>query len=260
MNDPEDQAYLRAVQYRDGSNLSARARLHERYSTAAINWFDFVTALVDWSDVSDALDVGCGTGLVWPAIDAVLSRPLSLTLTDLSAGMVDEAKTRISPLARVAVVRTEVADVQALPFDDASFDVVLANHMLYHVPDRPQAVRELRRVLRPHGRLVAGTNGPLHMRELDALTTDSNSRGYAAAFGRENGHAILSQSFGYVTWHPHEDSLRCTDADAVVAYVASMAPEHAPSAKVRTEVETVMAANDGVFAITKDTGAFVASQ
>ena len=47
----------------------------------------------------------------------------------------------------------EVADVQDLPFPDASFDAVIANHMLFHVEDRPRALGEIVRVLRPDGRL-----------------------------------------------------------------------------------------------------------
>ena len=50
------------------------------------------------------------------------------------------------------------ADAQSLPFPDASFDVVTARHMLYHVADIPLALREAHRVLRPAGRFLAVTN------------------------------------------------------------------------------------------------------
>jgi len=49
-------------------------------------------------------------------------------------------------------------DAQWLPFADASFDCILAMHMLYHVPDRDLAIAEMRRVLRPGGVLLALTN------------------------------------------------------------------------------------------------------
>jgi ubiquinone/menaquinone biosynthesis C-methylase UbiE len=61
------------------------------------------------------------------------------------------------------------ADVAVLPVRDGVFDVVLAVHMLYHVPDRKAAVRELRRVLAPGGVCIAVTNGVRHTRSLRAL-------------------------------------------------------------------------------------------
>lgn len=62
-----------------------------------------------------------------------------------------------------------VADAQALPFADATFDAVIANHMLYHIPDLPRALAEIRRVLKPAGRFYASTIGREHMHELDEL-------------------------------------------------------------------------------------------
>jgi SAM-dependent methyltransferase len=64
-----------------------------------------------------------------------------------------------------------VADARALPFPDASFDAVLACHMLYHVPDRARAYAEVKRVLRPGGRFVAATNVWTHLIELRELLT-----------------------------------------------------------------------------------------
>ena len=58
------------------------------------------------------------------------------------------------------------ADATALPLPDGVADLTLAMHMLYHVPDPSQAVRELRRVTRPGGRVVIGLNGLDHLREL----------------------------------------------------------------------------------------------
>src|SRR5262249_57472416 len=62
-----------------------------------------------------------------------------------------------------------VVDAQWLPFQDASLDALLANHMLYHVPDRARALREFARVLKPGASLLATTNGEAHMAEIPAL-------------------------------------------------------------------------------------------
>jgi SAM-dependent methyltransferase len=68
-----------------------------------------------------------------------------------------------------------VADVERLPFIDAGFDVILANHMLYHAPDVGSAVSELRRVLRPGGTLLATTNADGNFSELYELLAEAAS-------------------------------------------------------------------------------------
>jgi ubiquinone/menaquinone biosynthesis C-methylase UbiE len=82
----------------------------------------------------------------------------SLTLADSSDGMLRAA--RVSLGNRVEYV---LADVGALPFPDATFDVVVANHMLYHMPDRPRAFAEIQRVLAPAGAFHCSTNGRGHL-------------------------------------------------------------------------------------------------
>jgi SAM-dependent methyltransferase len=64
------------------------------------------------------------------------------------------------------------ADAQALPFPDDAFDVTLAMHMLYHVPDRTLAIAELRRVLRPDGVALVVTNSETHLQQLDDMLAE----------------------------------------------------------------------------------------
>ena len=72
-----------------------------------------------------------------------------MTLTDISPAMVDAAREQLDD---VCGVKFEFADIQNLPYPDASFDVVIANMMLYHVPDIARGLSEVRRVLRRDGR------------------------------------------------------------------------------------------------------------
>lgn len=98
----------------------------------------------------------------WMADDTRELRPAGwcIVCTDLSPGMAAEAR---SELAGEAGLSFAAADAQALPFPDESFDVVLANFMLYHVPDRPRALAEIRRVLRSGRQFAAATVGRTHM-------------------------------------------------------------------------------------------------
>ena len=72
---------------------------------------------------------------MWADPDVTVPSGVELTVTDLSPGMVDEATARIVATGRFDRVHGQVADVMALPFDDRSFDRVVADHMLYHAPD-----------------------------------------------------------------------------------------------------------------------------
>ena len=159
-----DQKYLRCDQYRDPTKLAARADLHAKYGTANVRWFPWVAGQIDWPFYGDILEVGCGPGWMWEEAASQLPSELRLTLTDLSAGMVDVALDRASTVFET-VQGCEV-DAQRLPFKPESFDVIVANHMLYHVPEPSRAVTEFARVLRPHGVLVAGTVGEGNLREL----------------------------------------------------------------------------------------------
>lgn len=175
-----DQGYLRDVQYVNSERLRARAALHAKYGTAAAPWFRWLVSLVDWPASGDVLEAGCGPGWMWAEAAAVLPAGLRLTLTDLSPGMVREAHVRVSALERFAAVSAGVVDAQRLPFPDASFDVAVANHILYHVPDPTAAVAELARVIRPTGYLLAAANGPDNMKELWEIRSEIFGKGSMA--------------------------------------------------------------------------------
>src|SRR5262249_47596906 len=108
------------------------------------------------------LDVGCGNGAYLGTLARRGHRGV-IVGADLSPGMLDAAR------ARTQHSRLLIADVQHVPFDNASFDVVMAMHMLYHASDRALAIRELRRVMRDDGVTLVVTNSEQHLRELDEL-------------------------------------------------------------------------------------------
>jgi ubiquinone/menaquinone biosynthesis C-methylase UbiE len=96
------------------------------------------------------LDVGCGTG-IFTEIILDKASPRSLAAVDPSAAQIEHA--RKTPAGQR--VRFEVADAQALPFADGSFDVVASSLVLNFIPDPAKAVREMRRVAGPKA-VVAG--------------------------------------------------------------------------------------------------------
>jgi SAM-dependent methyltransferase len=131
---------------------------------------------------SRVLEVGCGWGelAAWIAKDT----GAEVIATDLSPRMVD--------LARRAGVEARIADVQELPFEDASFDAVVAAWMLYHVPDLERGLSEIARVLRPGGAFFATTNSRYHLQELRELVGSGPS---PSKFTREDGREQLLRHF-----------------------------------------------------------------
>src|SRR5437868_1252987 len=192
-------------QYRTGANLEARIALHERFSTARQGFHQWLFEHMDLPADARILELGCGTGQMWRALGARVPRTWRLVLTDMSLGMVSSLDlTGFQNLS--GLLQT---DAQAIPFADESFDAVVANHMLYHVPDLNGALRQIRRVLKGGGRLYAATNGTVHMHELDqfaaALGIDYHVPNLS--FRLENGIQWLAPYFQPVTRHDFADSL-----------------------------------------------------
>ncbi len=149
------------------------------------------------------LDAGCGSG----DFAALLTAP-DLRCVDLSPAAVDAARER--------GLRAEVADVQNLPFPDGSFDVVVANWVLYHVHDRALAIAELARVLTPAGRFVGCYNAPGHLQEL------WSSVGVPVAaddFNADNGPGELQRSFGRVQVREAHGEVLWETRERVQAYL-----------------------------------------
>ena len=223
-----DPARLSAGQYRTDANLKARASLHERFGQGP-PWHPWVFAKLPRRVNLDVLELGCGPGQFWHANVDQVPAGWTLTLTDVSPGMLTVARSTLREAGLKA--RTLQLDASELlrdeRFADGAFDVVLANHMLYHVPDLDAALRGVRRVLRPAGSLLAATNGRRHLHELRDLADRElpvpYQRDAHLAFDLEGGEAVLRRTFRTVRLHRKEDVLHVTDERAIVAYVASMA-------------------------------------
>jgi SAM-dependent methyltransferase len=137
------------------------------------------------------LDAGCGPGAYVPAVAGRLSSHARFTALDINHSRVRMVDPSLATRA--------TADITSMPFRDGSFDVVLAMHMLYHVPHVPDAVRELHRVLRPGGVLYALTNSEHAQWELTALYLRNGGDDEKAfgdtQFSNESGGALLRTVF-----------------------------------------------------------------
>lgn len=254
LNDP---SYVEH-QYQDSSNLEARAALHKRFRTAPRKWFDWYFDHLDLPASARVLEVGCGTGALWSENRVRIPATWVLTLTDFSPGMLVTAQ-RAIPAARFVVT-----DAQALAFEWGEFDAVIANHMLYHVPDVPRALAEFKRVLKPRGKLFAATNGVNHLRELRALigsVIGLSQPFLEMQFNLENGADYLAHYFSTIRRFDFEDRLVVTEVEPLIAYAMSgVLSTRLRDSDGESQLRQIVAdhiARDGAFVITKSTGLFV---
>jgi SAM-dependent methyltransferase len=208
-----DDPALVASEYADETRLRRRAAAYTGEGTAVDARAPLVAAVVE-ARPRRLLEVGAGWGELaeWLARDT----GADVVATDLSPRMVE--------LARERGVDARLADVQALPFADGEFDVVVAAWMLYHVPDLERGVAELARVLRPGGRFVAATNSRLHLIELRELVASGPS---TLSFSRESGEELLGRHFAHVRREDVDGQLEFADRTKVEEYIRasiSMSP------------------------------------
>jgi SAM-dependent methyltransferase len=259
----QDDNYLQTVQYANSNRLSARANIHAKYGRG--DWFSWLASQPDWPCEGDVLEVGCGPGWFWGEAASHLPARLRLQLTDLSHGMVTEALNRVRASAHWNQVEGCVADASTLPFPDASFDVVLASHMLYHLPDPRDGVTEIARVLRSNGIAVIATNGISNMRELLDLRRSvfggEHGDQVSSVFTLENGRPMLEAVFKTVELRQYPDLLVCTEPRDIIDYLTSSPPgdgasEHQIEA-LREAVTIAFHKSGGKFTVTKDVGVFL---
>jgi SAM-dependent methyltransferase len=203
LNDPA----LVQREYADESGLSQRIAAQE--SAAGPDPRQVAFDAVAEVGPRRVLEVGPGRGELAERIRHVLGA--EVVALDQSERMV--------ALTRARGVEAIVGDVQELPFPDGHFDCALAAWMLYHVPDVDRAVRELRRVLRASGRLVAVTNSERTLSELWDLLGDVGSR--SDSFSAENGEWPLLRHFTIVERRDVHGTVTFADREAAHRYVSA---------------------------------------
>ena len=223
-----DQTYLLNEQYKDATSLDARVRLHQLFSTNKYGWQRWCFDHYALPGNARVLEIGCGPAHLWATNIDRVPPDWRITLTDFSGGMLEQAKRNLGD--RAEGFAFEIADAQQLPFDVGSFDAVIANHMLYHVPDRLKALSEMQRVLKPGGMVYLATNGLNHLRELYELEQRFDPTidfGWSSAtpklFSLDNGGEEVERFFHTVRVVRYEDGLHITQAAPLVDYILSMA-------------------------------------
>lgn len=213
------------AQYRNSTNISARIRLHRLFSSNKQGWFPWIYEQCQITEGMKILELGCGNGRLWIENKAKLPADCEIILSDISEGMIRDVRREQS----LQDDRFSFAafDCHAIPYEDASFDLVIANHVLFYCKDVDRVCSEVGRVLKPGGRFVCGTYGMAHMQEVSRLVTQFDDRITLSGenlyehFGKENGAQALAPYFAEVDWQQYEDALIVTQAEPLIEYVLS---------------------------------------
>lgn len=251
------------TQYQNATNINARIALHRDFSVNPEGWFPWLFRQMPMKPGMKVLELGCGNGALWLENLSQIPSEISILLSDSSEGMVREVQHKLSEDQRFSF---QTIEMDHIPYPDQSFDLVIANHVLFYSNELDQTLKEIRRVLKPEGTLAASTYGAKHMKEITQLVQEFNPEIRLAAenlydqFGLENGEAILKPYFGSVMSRRYEDSIEISEADPLISYILSchgnqnrLLLDHYK--EFREFVQNKV--RDG-FHITKDAGVFLA--
>ena len=212
-------------QYQNASNISSRISLHSLYAQNPKGWFPWIYEQCQICSGMKVLEVGCGDGTLWVQNEKLIPENIEITLSDVSDGMLRDARRALGTEDTRFDFR--VLDCQQIPYPEQSFDLVMANHVLFYCEDIGKALNEIYRVLKPEGRLVCSTYGSDHMKEVSELVHGFDEHIVLSAdklyerFGRENGAEILADYFPEAEWRTYEDSLVVPEPEPLISYILS---------------------------------------
>ena len=245
-------------QYRSSSNLNTRISIHDKYSTNKMGFSNWIYSNYEIPEGARILELGCGTGSMWIGKDEVVRKCGKLILSDFSEGMIETAKEKLSSYDKIEY---QVIDIQDIPYEDDSFDIVIANMMLYHVPDLQKGLSEVRRVLKEGGAFYCATFGEHGIMEylsgilIEYGVEDNTNKNFTL----QNGDQYLKSAFGKVERFDYKDSLAVTNIEDIIDYIYSLSSMTTLSSMNREKIRDALTEKmtDGVLSLPKDYGMFI---
>ena len=250
------------TQYQNAANISARIRLHREYSVNPKGWFPWLLEQCELHEGMRILEIGCGNGALWSENREWLPEHMQVVLSDKSDGMLRDVQRELGEDVRFSYKRF---DCNEMPYGEAAFDLVIANHVLFYCEDSPQVLSECKRVLRPNGQFLCSTYGRNHMKEITQLVQRFNKDIVLSAdclyehFGLENGAEILRTFFPKAEKHIYKDAIEIDEPEPLISYILSC---HGNQNQLLLDQykefgEFVSQQMRGGFHITKEAGAFI---
>lgn len=247
-------------QYATAKNLNTRMSIHDKYSTNKQGFGNWIISNYRINKGMKILELGCGTGDIWKNRETLISKCSTLILSDFSEGMVTAAKENVGNYDNIEY---KVLDIQEIPYEDETFDAVIANMMLYHVPDIYTGLAEVRRVLKRDGSFYCATYGEHGIIEYlsEILAPYGVEDNLNKNFTLQNGAGILSKSFSKIKKLEYIDSLAVSNVDDMVDYIYSLSSMTLLNNVSKHIIKEILMQNliDGVLNVPKEYGMFIAS-
>lgn len=247
-------------QYAKASNLNTGISIHDKYSTNKMGFGNWIVSNYKIDKGMRVLELGCGTGDMWKGRKSLIRACSKLILSDFSDGMVAATKETIGNYDNIEY---KVLDIQEIPYEDKSFDIVIANMMLYHVPNINKGLAEVRRVLKNGGAFYCATYGEHGI--IEYLSKILSEYGVEDSINKnftlQNGYAILSKTFSNVLKKEYIDSLAVTDVDDMVEYIYSLSSMTSLNNVPKQIIRDILIRNttDGILNVPKEYGMFISS-
>lgn len=247
------------AQYASSERLDTRINFHNMYSTNKMGFGPWLISNYEIKDGMRVLELGTGTGDMWKGHGDLIAKCDKLVLSDFSEGLLDTARKNIGEFENVEYKQI---DIQDIPFEDNSFDIVIANMMLYHVPDIDKAISEVRRVLKADGIFYSATYGENNFNDIIAGWFGLIGKNYDPnhLFTLQNGGDILGKEFADIEVRRYEDSLHVTNIDDLADYLQSLKTLHGIGNMERDEILKMLRLHEegGAINLQKEYGTFIA--
>ncbi len=211
-------------QYKSDKNLNIRSNLHS-YNINRIDFDKWCFNQINFSRDANVLELGCGTGKLWFKNKDYIESTLNITLSDFSKSMIKIAKNRLKDVNHEFGYKE--INAENIPYNDETFDIIIAQHMIYFIPDIEKALVEIQRVLKPNGVFYVTANSCESMKELNKLAENFapnlglDSNGYSERFDLEHGRGMLEKYFSKVNVEILDGKIIVDEAEPVVSYKAS---------------------------------------
>ena len=211
-------------QYKSDKNLNIRSNLHS-YNINKVDFDKWCFSQINFPKNARILELGCGTGKLWFKNKESINKDLNITLSDFSKSMLKIAKDKLKEVEYD--FKYEEINVENIPYKDESFDIVIAEHMIYFAPDIEKALSEIKRVLSRNGVFYVSANSCDSMAELNKLSENFapnlglDNNGFSDRFDLEHGKPILEKYFSEISVEVLEGKIIVDDAKPVVLYKAS---------------------------------------
>lgn len=209
-------------QYSDSGNLGIRISIHSKYSTNKQGFGNWINEQYGLFNGCRILELGCGNGNMWEEKINRIGEKSKLILSDFSEGMVREVEEKYGNYKNVFFRQINIEEI---PYEDNTFDIVIANMMLYHVQNLDKALKETARVLKKSGKFYSATFGEngIHKYIAAAIKDKEPDQENTNTFTLQNGAAILENYFANVVKKEYADALEITDTNDLIEYIYSMA-------------------------------------